>query len=146
MSAVADLFDDDLDEILTPGMTLMEYNEEAMNLGFYEDMLIYPALGLAGEAGEVANKVAKLMRDKDLIDIDPIVDLDMEDKLEIAHELGDVLWMVTATANDIGFDLDEIAAMNLSKLKDRAKRGNTSRVRRQPLDATGLRYRDQFVP
>ena len=47
----------------------------------------------------------------------------MEDKLEIARELGDVLWMVTATANDIGFDLDEIAAMNLSKLKDRAKRG-----------------------
>lgn len=123
MSAVADLFENDLDEILTPGMTLMEYNEEAMNLGFYEDMLIYPALGLAGEAGEVANKVAKLVRDKDLMDLDPIVDLEMEDKLEIARELGDVLWMVTATANDIGFDLDEIAAMNLSKLKDRAKRG-----------------------
>ena len=86
-------------------------------------MLIYPALGLAGEAGEVANKVAKLVRDKDLMDLDPIVDLEMEDKLEIARELGDVLWMVTATANDIGFDLDEIAAMNLSKLKDRAKRG-----------------------
>ena len=123
MSAVADLFEDDLDEILTPGMTLMEYNEEAMNLGFYEDMLIYPALGLAGEAGEVANKVAKLVRDKDLMDLDPIVDLEMDEKLEIARELGDVLWMVTATANDIGFDLDEIAAMNLSKLKDRAKRG-----------------------
>ena len=123
MSAVADLFENDLDEILTPGMTLMEYKEEAMNLGFYEDMLIYPALGLAGEAGEVANKVAKLVRDKDLMDLDPIVDLEMEDKLEIARELGDVVWMVTATANDIGFDLDEIAAMNLSKLKDRAKRG-----------------------
>ena len=123
MSAVADLFENDLDEILTPGMTLMEYNEEAMNLGFYEDMLIYPALGLAGEAGEVANKVAKLVRDKELMDLDPIVDLEMEDKLEIARELGDVLWMVTATANDIGFDLDEIAAMNLSKLKDRARRG-----------------------
>ena len=123
MSAVADLFENDLDEILTPGMTLMEYNEEAMNLGFYEDMLIYPALGLAGEAGEVANIVAKLVRDKDLMDLDPIVELEMEDKLEIARELGDVLWMVTATANDIGFDLDEIAAMNLSKLKDRAKRG-----------------------
>ena len=123
MSAVADLFENDMDEILTPGMTLMEYNEEAMNLGFYEDMLIYLALGLAGEAGEVANKVAKLVRDKDLMDLDPIVDLEMEDKLEIARELGDVLWMVTATANDIGFDLDEIAAMNLSKLKDRAKRG-----------------------
>ena len=43
------------------------------------------------------------MRDKDLMDIDPIVDLDMEDKIEIARELGDVLWMLTATANDIGF-------------------------------------------
>ena len=73
--------------------------------------------------GEVANKVAKLVRDKDLMDLDPIVDLEMEDKLEIARELGDVLWMVTATANDTGFDLVEIAAMYLSKLKDRAKRG-----------------------
>ena len=106
-------------------MTMMEYNEEAMNMGFYEDMLIYPALGLAGEAsGEVANKVAKLMRDQDLLDIDPIVDLDMDDKLDIAHELGDVLWMLTATANDLGFDLDDIAQMNLSKLKDRRLRVN----------------------
>ena len=97
MSAMRDLFDDDL-EMLTPGMTMMEYAEEAMNMGFYEDMLIYPALGLAGEAGEVANKVAKLMRDQNLLDIDPIVDLDMDDKIDIAHELGDVLWMLTAAA------------------------------------------------
>ena len=54
------------------------------------------------------------MRDQNLIDLDPIVDLDMEEKIDIARELGDVLWMVTATANDIGFDLDDIAAMNLS--------------------------------
>ena len=53
MSAVADLFENDLDEILTPGMTLMEYNEEAMNLGFYEDMLIYPdRLGCEGRGGK----------------------------------------------------------------------------------------------
>ena len=110
----------------------MEYNEEAMNLGFYEDMLIYPALGLARRSRRGGKKVAKLVRDKDLMDLDPIVDLEMEDKLEIARELGDVLWMVTATANDIGFDLDEIAAMNLSKLKDRAKRGTLHPVRRQP--------------
>ena len=71
MSAMRDLFDDDM-EMLTPGMTMMEYAEEAMNMGFYEDMLIYPALGLAGEAGEVANKVAKLMRDQNLLDIDPM--------------------------------------------------------------------------
>lgn len=122
MSAMRDLFDDDM-EMLTPGMTMMEYAEEAMNMGFYEDMLIYPVLGLAGEAGEVANKVAKLMRDQNLLDIDPIVDLDMDEKIDIAHELGDVLWMLTAAANDLGFDLDDIAQMNLSKLRDRRLRG-----------------------
>ena len=56
MSAIADLFENDLDEILTPGMTLMEYNEEAMNLGFYEDMLIYPALGLLAKPARLPTR------------------------------------------------------------------------------------------
>ena len=48
----------------------------------------------------------------------------MDEKIDIAHELGDVLWMLTATANDLGFDLDDIAQMNLSKLRDRRLRVN----------------------
>lgn len=71
--------------------------------------LTYTSLGLAGEAGEVANKVKKILRG----------DYSLDAKLieQLAGELGDVLWYVAQTARRLGLSLDEIAAMNLSKLR-----------------------------
>ena len=105
--------------------TFFEYEEEAMQRCFYPGALIYPALGLAGEAGEVVEKVKKLIRDDDIpADCDDAVSaLSRRQREAIALELGDVLFYVTAIAADIGFDLDEIATMNAEKLRDREKRG-----------------------
>ena len=110
------------DDCLT---TFFEYEEEVMQRSFYPGALIYPALGLAGEAGEVVEKVKKLIRDDDIpADCeDAISALSRRQREAIALELGDVLFYVTAIAADIGLDLDEIATMNAEKLRDREKRG-----------------------
>jgi NTP pyrophosphatase (non-canonical NTP hydrolase) len=79
--------------------------------------IIYPALKLAGEAGEVAEKVGKAIRD----DISKFQEKAYLDGL--AKELGDVLWYVAALADSIGYDLSEIAQMNLEKLNSRQARG-----------------------
>lgn len=103
-------------------MKLDEYQEKASKTAIYPKNyeLIYPALGLAGEAGEVANKVKKFIRDG----------ADQETfelkKLEIAKELGDVLWYIAALSNDLGVKLSAIAAGNLDKLEDRMKRNAIS--------------------
>jgi NTP pyrophosphatase (non-canonical NTP hydrolase) len=75
---------------------------------------VYPALGLTGEAGEVADKIKKIIRDKRT--------LYALERTEIAKEVGDVLWYVAALARDLGVDMDTMAQMNLEKLRDRAKR------------------------
>jgi NTP pyrophosphatase (non-canonical NTP hydrolase) len=116
-----DLFDDESD---FESMTMYDYEEAAMNLAFYEHPLVYPALGLVGEAGEVADKVKKLYRDGHLsLGGDPILELNVDIRVEIAKELGDVMFYVTAVASDLGFDLDEIATMNIEKLNSRKRRG-----------------------
>ena len=73
----------------------------------------YCAMGLTGEAGEVSDKIKKLYRDKSLFKTKHI---DAEDIISIAKELGDVLWYVTAMANEIGVPLGEIMQMNYDKL------------------------------
>ena len=88
-----------------------------MRTAIYETLpVVYPALGLAGEAGEVADKVKKTIRDKGGNFTDETV------KSEIAKELGDVMWYLAATARDLGYTLEEIAEMNLVKTRSRASR------------------------
>jgi len=90
--------------------TLNNYQMQAKKFAIYPEHMkvVYPALGLAGEAGEVADKVKKIYRDDRT---------DARFLAEIAKEIGDVMWYCAALANDLGFDLQQIAEMNIYKLK-----------------------------
>jgi NTP pyrophosphatase (non-canonical NTP hydrolase) len=81
-----------------------------------EAWLAYPALGLAGEAGEVAEHAKKAIRD----DGGEVGD---ERRGAMSKELGDVLWYVAQLASELGLDLNEIAQANLDKLLSRQRRG-----------------------
>lgn len=99
-------------------MTLNEYQRIALETAVYPEKynIVYPALGMAGEAGEVADKVKKVIRDNNA-DFSP---LKCE---EIAMEIGDVLWYCAVLADRIGYRLDTIARMNNRKLHSRQLRG-----------------------
>ncbi len=77
---------------------------------------LYSALGLNGEAGEIADKMKKLFRDRDGI-------VDEGFKEDIKKELGDVLWYVARIADDFGLTLEEVAKGNYEKLSSRKERG-----------------------
>ncbi|MDB4006656.1 nucleoside triphosphate pyrophosphohydrolase family protein [Gammaproteobacteria bacterium] len=95
-------------------LTLTEYQNAAATTAIYPAsvQILYPTLGLAGEAGEVANKVKKIVRDGKL------------DKEGIASELGDCLWYIAAVCRDLGLNMGDIATDNLAKLAKR-KENNT---------------------
>jgi NTP pyrophosphatase (non-canonical NTP hydrolase) len=99
-------------------MTLNEYQVAALKTAVYptDKKIIYPALGLCGESGEVADKVKKIIRDNNQ-------EFTADKKEEIIKELGDVLWYVAVMADDLGYDLEEVAAENIAKLASRQKRG-----------------------
>lgn len=103
-------------------MTLDEYQTGALTTARYPDAarLLYPALKLAGESGEVAEKLGKLMRDEGWL---PGVALTDAQRDALVKELGDVLWYVAVLARDLGVPLENVAATNLAKLADRAARG-----------------------
>jgi NTP pyrophosphatase (non-canonical NTP hydrolase) len=100
-------------------MELSEYQSLSRRTATYpragED-LTYPALGLCGEAGEVAEKVKKTLRDDGGVLTD-------ERREALSRELGDVLWYLSQLATEAGLDLEEIAAENLDKLFSRQERG-----------------------
>ncbi|MCP9916017.1 nucleoside triphosphate pyrophosphohydrolase family protein [Cyanobium sp. ATX 6F1] len=99
-------------------MDLDAYQRQARQTARYPEVgsnPIYPTLGLCGEAGEVADKVKKVLRDRQ-----GVFDASVLDGLKL--ELGDVLWYVAQLASELGFSLEEIGQANLSKLADRAAR------------------------
>ena len=75
--------------------------------------LSYVTLGLAGEAGEIANKVKKLIRDG----------ASPEKREAIGKELGDVCWYIARLADELGINLEDLFQMNADKLSDRKARG-----------------------
>jgi NTP pyrophosphatase (non-canonical NTP hydrolase) len=81
-----------------------------------ESWLTYPALGLAGEAGEVAEHVKKAIRDDGGV-------IDADRRAAMSKELGDVLWYLTQLASELGLELEDIARENLEKLFSRQRRG-----------------------
>jgi len=99
-------------------MDMNVYQRRASNTAIYPDAgfgstggLTYTALGLAGEAGEFANKVKKIHRDH------------QSDEEGMVLELGDVLWYVAQAASELGYDLADIAKINLRKLELRREAG-----------------------
>tara|TARA_B100000287_G_C20574942_1_gene758042 strand:- start:428 stop:757 length:330 start_codon:yes stop_codon:yes gene_type:complete len=98
------------------------YQQKARKTAMYPSLgsnIIYPTLGLVGEAGEVAEKIKKILRDKDGI-------YDDFSKQEIKKELGDVLWYLSNLSFELGFTLEDVADTNLRKLDERSLRGNIS--------------------
>tara|TARA_R110002050_G_C8667814_1_gene491754 strand:+ start:163 stop:531 length:369 start_codon:yes stop_codon:yes gene_type:complete len=98
---------------MTIDISMTEYSEFAEKTAIYpeEAEIVYPALGLAGEAGEVANKVKKMIRD------------DRLDRDAIASELGDCLWYIAALCRDLNVDMASVARKNLDKLSMRKQKG-----------------------
>lgn len=100
-------------------MTFNEYQKLSRETAIYPDMgknYIYLTLGLCGEAGEIAEKIKKIIRDKGGI-------ISIEDTCELQKELGDVLWYISNLATELGVSLKAIAEMNIEKLQSRKNRG-----------------------
>ena len=92
------------------------YQKVALTTAIYprEQAIIYPTLGLTGEAGEVANKVKKIIRDGSNKNDNSMVS-------EIKSEIGDCLWYIAVLANDFDIKLSDIASANIEKLALRQK-------------------------
>lgn len=107
-------------EALKQELSLNEYQALARTTAVYPVVykILYPALGLAGESGEIANLVKKIARG----------DYDAKDILtDLEDELGDALWYIAMLAQDLGLDMERIAKVNLLKLSARAKAGTINR-------------------
>ncbi len=103
-------------------MNLNEYQQRAIKTAIYPSRgsfwgMIYCTLKLNGEAGEVAEKIGKILRD----DKGKISD---EKRIELIKELGDVLWYIANLADELSISLDDVANINLEKLAQR-KANNT---------------------
>ena len=99
-------------------MEFNEYQKRALSTAIFpnDNSITYLSLALCGEAGEIADKVKKVIRDQNGKYSPP----DLE---AIAMEIGDVLWYAANLANALGYDFDRVAAMNLEKIKSRLERG-----------------------
>jgi NTP pyrophosphatase (non-canonical NTP hydrolase) len=99
-------------------MRLSDYQERSRATAVYPDAgrnLLYPTLGLCGEAGEVAEKIKKMVRDEGGV-------LSEDRRQALSKEMGDVLWYLAQLATEAELDLDAIAEANLAKLLSRQQR------------------------
>ena len=104
-------------------MQFNEYQERVKETAIYPnvgDNFVYPALGLAGETGEVIEKIKKLVRDNNITSAAMVEE---EKKQEIKKEMGDVLWYLAQLSTEFGFLLEEVAERNIEKLASRKERG-----------------------
>ena len=103
-------------------MNFSEYQEKASKYDLFETTsdlkevaFTEKVLGLVGEAGETADKIKKILRDKNGV-------ASREDKEAISKELGDILWYIVNIARYLGVDLSEVASLNIEKLESRYQR------------------------
>lgn len=104
-------------------MDMNNYQRRALSTAIYPNIgrnIIYPTLGLMGEAGELCNKVKKLVRDGDYKEGSNIPNHAID---SLALELGDAFWYISAIASELGLSLSDIALSNLDKLSRRADDG-----------------------
>lgn len=104
-------------------MEFNEYQERAAKYDLAQETadlkspgFVEKVLGLVGEAGETADKIKKLIRDKDGVVSD-------EDKELVTKELGDTLWYIASIARYLDVSLSDVAESNLEKLESRWQRG-----------------------
>lgn len=99
-------------------MNFDEYQKLAATTAVYpriSNNIYYPALGLGGEAGEVCDKISKVMRDGNGI-------VSAEMKIALEKELGDVLWFLSQLSTELGLSLNSVAETNIKKLQSRKER------------------------
>jgi NTP pyrophosphatase (non-canonical NTP hydrolase) len=99
-------------------MNMQDYQQAALKTANLEhnNELFHLVLGLVGESGEIAEKIKKLIRDKDSDESQ--IDVD-----DMAKEIGDVLWYCATLATYLGISLEDIATKNIAKLASRQERG-----------------------
>lgn len=114
-------------------MNARDYQKKAHDFASYGDNAMYPALGLAEEAGEVCGKVAKFLRKHG--GIDPmtaryelenkvtVTDDELKFRKDISKEIGDTMWMLAELCTIYGLDMGEVMSENIEKLIDRRERG-----------------------
>lgn len=103
-------------------MEFNAYQQKARETAIYPNMgseFTYPALGLVGEAGEIANKLKKVIRDNGGVLTDRV-------RGSVGDEIGDCLWYIAQLATEMGYDLDTLAQNNVNKLASRKERGTLS--------------------
>lgn len=101
-------------------MTLDEYQKKALVTAAFKDdefhNLTHWVLGITGEAGEIAEKVKKIVRDKG-------TKINDEDREELIKEIGDVLWYLAVFSEHLGYKFEEVGSRNIDKLQSRQQRG-----------------------
>ena len=103
-------------------MTFKEYQKKSRKTVIYPNKghnFVYPTLGLAGETGEVTEKIKKVLRDNNGV-------VNRGRRQEIMKELGDVLWYIAQLATELNLSLDKIADLNIKKLSSRKERNRIS--------------------